>query len=809
MITPDTSEPVLPANDIGIVSVEDARLLTPEELSAMFKPKVNVGGKEFSFDLGFITGTANTEQELNGWVNLRVGDELIPRINWTEDQKKNIEEFRQNLSSGSEEEQKLAKEIEDFQSFLSSLVDYRISFDEIRLSSLSDKEKELKISELEKLIKAEEAEVDERIQYLGSLFRRLAKLPDITQDGVAQFLDLSENHKLRVLYIKNLASNIKNIANINNKTEAVEQSMFLNEVSERDIRDGYSSLKNWLNYFVVSSSGQEDKEQLLKIMNLEAFKSFLEKRFPYLVVAESPFTKEKSVMDRIKSIGAYFSTKWKNLTNRPATEVVPEQIEPKLDAIIPEVKIEDEGLALKVPDEPAVAPIASPDLVAPPLMPEVTGAPIIPEVVEAPVEVKIPAGLPSWYRMGLTKRVEPIKTELAPVPAESATEIKPEVVEVSGVKTGLEGDLAVASKGVETKKVEPVSPEAKKAALERINKNLFTKGLDWYDNQPKKVKLAVSATLILAGLAGVAMSSTGLLQGVVAAKYGVRLLSAYGTGKVVEKTLQGKSYANKAKWATMLVTFAIGSYSGDILKSVGGVIGDILPDHLKKSLSILYSAITEELKPVQEELAQKLGTVKDEVVERFNTADKSLNDWREGFGSRHKLVNIPQNGVLPTDVQPTKPQLIPQTPASAPVDVANKALGNVPFENDFKSSDVLNQPATPQVIGMPASPIGPGIEQLVEINPGDSLSEVLMDNIGEKFPGFDELTPKGQANFIYNILSNLDPDQLKEIGVSSMDAGTLSLDDKIDFQKLHDIAQKMEITYGGKSISLFERAKLL
>ena len=139
-----------------------------------------------------------------------------------------------------------------------------------------------------------------------------------------------------------------------------------------------------------------------------------------------------------------------------------------------------------------------------------------------------------------------------------------------------------------------------------------------------------------------------------------------------------------------------------------------------------------------------------------------------------------------------KEVLPPQTPASSipshPSSSVTGAPKYIPFENELKSS--------------PA-------KQLVGISEGDSLSEVLMENIGEKFPGFDKLTPKGQANFIYNILSNLDPNQLKEIGVSSMDAGSLSLDDKIDFQKLHDIAQKMEITYGGKSISLFERAKLL
>ena len=82
----------------------------------MFKPKVTVAGKDFNFDFSSIIGTVGTNQELNYQINLKIGEELIldPGIDWTKQQKEKIEAFRKDIASGSEEEQKLEKELKDF-----------------------------------------------------------------------------------------------------------------------------------------------------------------------------------------------------------------------------------------------------------------------------------------------------------------------------------------------------------------------------------------------------------------------------------------------------------------------------------------------------------------------------------------------------------------------------------------------------------------------------------------------------------------------------------------------------------------------
>jgi len=797
-------------NESGPASVYEgeARLLTPEELQSMFKPKVSVGGKDFDFDLSFITGTANTEEELNGWANLRIGDEFVPRKDWREEQKRKIDEFRQNLSSGSEKEQKLAEEINNFQKFVDESEDFDAEIEHaVSDSVLSDEDRQEKIYKLAQARDAQEIEADKRIQYLGSLFRDIAKLPKITQGGVDQFLDLPENQELRVKHIANFASNFKHTDLYPERVETVMASRFINEVPEGEIREAYWSVKNRLEIWTGSDEAKEDEKLQQELIKLNQFKLFLEKKFPYLVAVEtsdSPVTKERTIMDRFKSIGAYFSTKLDNLIHRKATETIPDQVEPKLDAISSGAEINAEDAVVKISDETGTVPSAETSSVVSTLTPEDPVAPVI-EVV-APVEDE--PFISFWGGSRPRNIVEPAKPVLAsapvaPVKKSATTEIKPEDVALPGVETTKEGAPKLDAKtSTEKKMEEPVSPEKKKAALERIWKKI-EQSPDWYNKQPTKVKLAVSAGLIVAGLAGVAVSSGVILGGVAAAKYTLRAVSAFAAAKGVGNMLEGKSYARKAMLATFLGTFALGSYSGDILKSVGGVLSDLAPDSLKRSLSILNSLVTNELKPIQEELTQKLGSVKDEVVQRFNTADQELKNWREGKTDTQKLVGTPPNEVLPTDSQTIKSQPISQAPASAPVAV----------DSLQSASPAVNQAVAGHVAGMPVSQIenavGSGVEQLVEISSGDTLSQVMMDNIGEQFPGFDDLSPKGQANFIYNILSNLSSEQLKEIGVSSMDTDVLSLNDKIDFQKFHDIAKDMSITYGGESLSFFERAKLL
>ena len=76
MTTPDTNCPGSSINN-NVQIEKEAKLLTPEELDSMFKPKVTVAGKDFNFDFSSIIGTVGTNQELNYQINLKIGEELI------------------------------------------------------------------------------------------------------------------------------------------------------------------------------------------------------------------------------------------------------------------------------------------------------------------------------------------------------------------------------------------------------------------------------------------------------------------------------------------------------------------------------------------------------------------------------------------------------------------------------------------------------------------------------------------------------------------------------------------------------------
>lgn len=538
MTTPDTNCPGSSINN-NVKIEQEVQPLNPEELDAMFKPKVTVAGKDFNFDFSSILGTVKTNQELNYQINLKIGEELIldPGIDWTKKQKEKIEAFRKDIASGSEEEQKLEKELKDFRAYLNSLEDYRISVNEtLEAPSLSKKGKELRIAELNKLIENQDVEVNNRIQYLGSLFRKIAKLPNLNQEEAIQFSDLSKK-----------------------------------------------------------------REEL--------------------------FAKERPVMYRLKSVGDYVSNKWKNLFGRSTIEVSPTSKE----SLFSKSWFKSKNLT------PAVETPAK----------------------EEPVE-------------DISLEQRPTKKSWW------AKSINPELEALLDIK-----------KLNQERKEKQVSSEKKKEALERIWKKI-DQIPKWYGKLSPKARVAFGTGLIVAGL-------TGLLS-------------------------------------------------------------NLTPHSFKNYLSILSSEVTEELKPIQEELIEKL------------------------YGVKVWLGNI-NNGK----------EVLPQQASSSSVHghpslLAKNVSVYVPFENGFQSSIA---------------------KQVVGINPEDTLSKIMMNNIGNQYLGFDNLTPKGQENFIANILSNLNPEQLRDIGVSSMDANILSLNDKIDFNKLHEFTKNMKIIYGGQEMSLLERAKLI
>lgn len=782
MTQPEQSGPgSINNNEAGGLSTDQERkVLSQEEIELMFNPSIpefhGITASNPSLD-DEIIGVSSVA-ELNDSVDFHMGEGFVP---WETNPQ--MSQVHEALANGTKEEQELYEAIQSCYRTNRDAVDYIKLIQETEDdASLSENERNVKVQGYLDLLRKQDDLRDKKYQQVGSLFRGLVKIPRITEDGLHQFLNLDKNKDLKEQHIANLSDVIRSLRYDLDRVVAIKESQFLDEINEDDIRYGYQELVERLS--ILSSYYDEtNNNHVQEKVELEKAILFFEKRFPYLLDNNEQPKKERSFSERIMRVGAFISSKWKGLFNRKPEEItevteptVDEEIEnPSSDAISPAESVEGTAADITVNTLDGgikVASVESPEKVQ----------------VENPVEVK--TSVRNWWRPKPAVSVE--ANEKGNVSPEITGDTASSPLEVDGLpttdnKSKIEKQENVSEvpkrEMLEGEAPAPVSPENKKAALARIFEKI-EKSADWYNKQPKKVKFAVGAGLLVAGLTGAAVSSGAILGGVAAAKYTLRGVSAYAAGKGVEKMLDGKEYVKKAKWATMLGVFALGSYTGDILKSTGELLRDIIPDGIQDSLSNLFSSAKES-------------------VENF------IKEKSSGGGSR--LVKVPEAGTAGATIGNDVSQS-PTGPASAPV--SPSPVIHTPAPSSLFTSDGQLAPTQGYAFqGLDLNNHTPDLnavsENIVEISAGDTLSEVMMDNISDQFPEFDNLTPKGQANFVYNILANLSPDQLQEIGVTSGDADIISPENKIDFSKLHEIAEKMKITYGGQEVSLLERAKLL
>ncbi len=753
-------------NEAGVLLTDiERKVLSRKEIESMFNPSIpefrGIEARNPSLEdkIKEVSSAAN----LNDFVDLHMGESFV--LTGGDPQMIIVHKA---LAIGTKEEQELYKAIQSFYEPIIEIDDYFEKRRQIEEdSSLSDDDKDKKFQELYAISKKQRDLQDDKMRQVGSLFRGIVKIPRITEEGLHQFLNLDENQALKKEHIINLSDIISTLYSNLDKVATIKESPFLDDVNKGDVQYGYRRLVVELSS-LSNDYDENNSEHVQRKVELEKAKLFFEKRFSYLEPGVKPALKR--VFNSLKGLGPILTGTWKKIfRGDPSDQETAEKalaegvaVEPTLEATAenpsdtePHIEAQPEKTEAKRSwwsPKPAVvdADKKGSDTVA-----DTTGG-----------EPTVVGGEVPGTHEGTPASGPGDGTEI------KATDVTPKI---DAIIDGVEESPA------------PVSPEKRQKALLRIKEKL-EKSADWYNKQPKTVKIAVGAGLLVAGLTGAALSSGTILGISAAAKYALRGASAYAAGKGAEQIMENKGYekyAKKAKWATMLGVFALGSYTGDILKSTGEVLSSIIPDEFKNYFSDLSSSVKTEVKEI-------------------------LNNKVDDGGT--KVVGVPADGKnLTAGGAMNKETLLPNQPTSAPTSSMSaigsdltSGAGDVRFPPttqgyNFTAPDFVNPEASLDTVS----------GQIIEISPGDTLSEVMMDNISEQFPEFDDLTPKGQANFVYNILANLSPEQLQEIGVKSGDADLISPENKIDFSKLHDIAKDMKITYGGKEMSLLERANLL
>ena len=105
--------------------------------------------------------------------------------------------------------------------------------------------------------------------------------------------------------------------------------------------------------------------------------------------------------------------------------------------------------------------------------------------------------------------------------------------------------------------------------------------------------------------------------------------------------------------------------------------------------------------------------------------------------------------------------------------------------------------------------IGPTLEHVVNVTPGKTLTDIMLsDGISEilRPEELAKMSAQGKQNFILNVISQLTPDQLKDIGISSGSKDILKIGETVDVKKLASFAKDMAVTTKEGKVSLLMRA---
>ncbi len=302
-------------------------------------------------------------------------------------------------------------------------------------------------------------------------------------------------------------------------------------------------------------------------------------------------------------------------------------------------------------------------------------------------------------------------------------------------------------------KVESLAQEARK----RI-KNAGAHMYEFYKNNPEAVKKValgvglVSASMALSFAAPVGTVATAAVWG---AKLGLRGYGAYKAGEGVEKILRAR-------------------------------IGRKQPG--KK----LFKSQENQIRDA------KIAT----MIAAF--ALGSIFDWyNASFGAASSVADQVATGV-DTAVSGTTDVAQHATPA------AGMPTTGVGVEIPAVTPEVT---APLEAVARHADTLGTTLVHEVTVKSGDTLSHIILsDGLAEIIPPeeLSKLSTLGKQNFISNLVSQLSPEQLRDIGIGSGDLKLMKVGEHIDIKKLADIAKEMSITVntGGtpSKLSLLARA---
>lgn len=282
----------------------------------------------------------------------------------------------------------------------------------------------------------------------------------------------------------------------------------------------------------------------------------------------------------------------------------------------------------------------------------------------------------------------------------------------------------------------------------------------YYKNLSPQHKLYISGALIGASLVGTLTGSGLVVAGAVAAKGVLRGLGSVAAGHAVEGVLRkeilrrrSKNIVNR-KNTNFLRKEHLGSKAelGVQLAKYSTIVGTFMLGSLMDTLINSYDA--HELVPHTPDVQTVSEVASQPAVE---TPQESVAQQEEGAQGEHTEQENASGGTL------TTPSVTEVT--IPPVEVIAK-------HGQTLTGVLLRE-------GMPAL--------------------VLPEDLAH-------LTPHGKQNLILNIINQLTPDQLKDIGVLSENQHVIKAGQKINLTKLAEIVKTMTVTVGGEKVSLVKRA---
>ena len=279
------------------------------------------------------------------------------------------------------------------------------------------------------------------------------------------------------------------------------------------------------------------------------------------------------------------------------------------------------------------------------------------------------------------------------------------------------------------------------------SKGRIKKIMDLYNKQPTHVKVAISLTLLGSSLVVPATGGAALV--LLGVKTGLRVAGSYAAGEVVETALRNRLEKKLQEGEKLSAKTEVMLYSA-------------------RALTALTTFF---------------------IGEWADSANlhRGIDTVFDHFSGGHEVATQAQASV---------------TPLTAPVLVESPVVTQVALTAPL--SDVVSTAVSESSIH--TSLISPH-EWIVRA--GNTLSNILLhDGINQMFEPKDiaKLSWQAKQNLIENVTSNLTPNQLREIGISSGKAGLLKIGETIDISKLAAMAKNLEVLVGGERVPLLKRA---